>query len=82
MQPTINKIQLSLGRSTDIITFSIEEVILRMINNKSVFTPNNFPLNSIHLCSDPPKLSHYGKVNLGSWFRQKNKRNATYQITC
>ena len=75
MQPKINKIWMSSGCSINIVTFSIEGMILHIVNNKYLFTPNKLFLNVIDPCSDPPELSRYGEVNPGTCFIQVKQKD-------
>ena len=41
MKPFINHIRLSSEQTTNVVTFSFREMILRMVENRSLFTPEN-----------------------------------------
>ena len=45
MKPIVNHVQLSSGRSTNIITFSFTEMVLKMVRNKTLFIPENLLLD-------------------------------------
>ena len=45
MNPRVQNLNLSSGRQTSIVTFSIKDMILRMVTNKSLFNPNNLLLD-------------------------------------
>ena len=70
MKPKVNKIIMSIVRSTNVVTFSIKETILRMVTNKSLFTPKNLLLNPKDPFIDPPESAHYGEINSSSWFKE------------
>ena len=73
MKPSVNKIIMSSGRSTNVVTFSIKEMILRMVTRKSLFTTKNLHLNPKDPFVDPPESACYGEVNYGSWFKEVKK---------
>ena len=74
MKLNVNKNIMSSGRSTNGVTFSIKEMILRMVTNKSLITPTNLLLNPKDAFSDPPESAHYSKVNSGSWFKEAKQK--------
>ena len=63
MKPIINTIKLSSGRNTNVVTFSLKEMILRMVTNKSLFTPKNLLLSPENPCGDPIESKYYSDVN-------------------
>ena len=70
--PTINRskvtpITLSSGRTTSIVTFSMKEIILKTINNTSLFTKDNILLNINDPTTPPLESDYYSEVNSGSW---------------
>ena len=73
---------MSSGCSTNVVTFSIKEMILRMVTNKSLFKPKNLLLNPQDSFADQPESVHYDEVNSGSWFKEAkiNKCHLPNQI--
>ena len=69
MKPRVNNITLSSGRTTNVVTFSIKEMILRMVLNKSLFNPSNILLDPNNPCSPPSDSLYYGEVNSGTWMK-------------
>ena len=45
MKPKLSLTTLSSGRTTNVVTFSFKEMILKMITNKSLFHPDNLLLD-------------------------------------
>ena len=70
MKPIVNHITLSSGRQTNVVTFSLSEMILKMVSNRSLFIPDNLLLNPDDPCGDPLATEYYSDVNSGSWFKQ------------
>ena len=77
MKPLINPINLSSGRTTNIVTFSFREMVLRMVTNRSLFTPKNLFLSSKNPFSDPIESEYYSDVNSGTWFKEVKQRECT-----
>ena len=67
--PRVSSVQLSSGRTTSVVTFSARDLILRVVNNKSLFHKDNILLD----VNDPFKVPNVGdtigEVNSGSWHR-------------
>ena len=59
MKPFINPIYLSSGQTTNVVTFSFRETILRMVTNKCLFTPENLLLSPHNPFSDPSDSEYY-----------------------
>ena len=70
MKPKISPVALSSGRSTNVVTFSFREIILRMVTNKNLFHPSNLLLDINNPFSDPTDDGYYGEVNTGTWFKE------------
>ena len=66
MKSKVNKIINSLGRSTNVVTFSIKEMLLRMVTNTSLFTQKNLLLNPQDPFADPPESVYYGEFDSSS----------------
>ena len=64
MEPKVNKTLISSGRPTNIVTFLINKMILRMVTN--LCTLKNLLLNPQDHFADPPESAHYSEVNSGS----------------
>ena len=73
MNPKISPVALSSGRSTNVVTFSFREIILRMITNKNLFHPSNLLLDINNPFSDPTDDGYYGEVNTGTWVQRSQK---------
>ena len=74
MKPKVNKIILSSGRSTNGVDFSLKEMILRMVTNKSLFTSKILLLNPKDSFADPPESGHYDEVKSSSWFKEAEQK--------
>ena len=77
MKPIIDTVHLSSGRSTNVITFSFKEMILRMVSNRSLFNSKNLLLSPKNPCADPPDSDYYSDVNSGTWFKEAKCREYT-----
>ena len=66
MNPRVQNLDLSSGRRTNIVTFSIKDMILRMVSNKSLFNPSNLLLDPDNPLSPPKDTLYFGDVNTGS----------------
>ena len=66
-QPRVSHIQLSSGRQTSVVTFSMKDIILKLVTNKSLFTKDNILLDINEPRSYPPDSRFYSEVNTGSW---------------
>ena len=69
MKPKVCKTVLSSGRSSNVVSFSMKEMILRMVTNKTLFHPGNLLLDPQNPCGDQPDDLYYGDVNTGTWFK-------------
>jgi len=70
MKPKVDYTVLSSGRSTNVVTFSMKEMILRMVMNKSLFSPQNLLLDPDNPCSLPNDSLYVGEVNSGTWTKE------------
>ena len=77
MKPSVENILLSSGRHTNVVTFSFKEMVLRMVLNKSMFTPQNLLLNPDDPCSLPHVSSYVGEVNTGTWMKNAIEKECT-----
>ena len=59
---------LSSGCTSNDVIFSMKEMILRKVINKSIFHPDNLLLDPTNPCADPHDDEYYGGVNSGTWF--------------
>ena len=73
MKPKLRPTLLSSGRTSNVVIFSMKEMILRMVTNKSIFHPGNLLLDPTNPCADPPDDGYYGDVNSGTWFTNAKK---------
>ena len=66
--PKVTQLTLSSGRVTSIVTFSARDLILKVVNNKSLFKKENILLNVNNPFEVPnPNSTMFGEVNSGSW---------------
>ena len=77
MKPKLKQTRLSSGRTSNVVVFSIKEMILKMITNKSIFQPDNLLLDPSNPCGDILDDGYYGDVNSGSWFTDSKARECT-----
>ena len=77
MKPLINTVHLSSGRTTNVVTFSFREMILRMVTNRSLFTPENLLLSPENPFSDPADSLYYSDVNSGTWYKEAKLRECS-----
>ena len=68
----INTIKLSSGRNTNVVTFSLTEMILRMVTKRSLFTPEYFLLSPDNPCGDPIESEYFSDVNPEHSLRRQN----------
>ena len=68
MKPKLRQTLLSSGRTSNVVIFSMKEMILRMVTNKSIFYPGNLLLDPTNPCADSVDDGYYGDVNSGTWF--------------
>ena len=79
-QPRVSHIHLSSGRQTSIVTFSMKDIILKLVTDKSLFTKDNILLDIKEPRNPPPESQYYySEVNTGSWhtdalFKETGKR--------
>ena len=73
MKPLVNPVTLSSGRSTNVVTFSFKEMILRIVTNKSLFHAENLLIDPKNPCSPPIETEYYGDVNTGTWWKDAIK---------
>ena len=77
MKPKLKQAVLSSGHTSNVVVFSIKEMILRMITNKSLFHPDNLLLDPSNPCGDVKDDGYYGEVNTGTWFTDTKARECT-----
>ena len=77
MKPKLKHSVLSSGRTCNVVVFSLKEMILRMITNKSLFHPDNLLLDPTNPCGDVVDDGYYGEVNTGTWFIDAKSRECT-----
>ena len=77
MKPHVDNILLSSGRNTNVVTFSFKEMVLRMVLNKSLFSPSNLLLNPLDPCSPPIESEYIGEVNTGTWMKNAIRKECT-----
>ena len=80
MKPKLCPTQLSSGRTSNVVIFSMKEMILRMVTNKSIFHPGNLLLDPINPCAEPLDDGYYGDVNSGKWHTNAKKMNVHLRI--
>ena len=80
MKPKISPVILSSGRKTNVVTFSFQEIILRMVTNKNLFHPSNLLLDPSNPFAHPLDDGYYGEVNIGTWFQEARKKFVLNQI--
>ena len=68
MKPKLSLTKLSSGRTTNVVTFSFREMVLKMVANKTLFHPDNLLLDPDNPFADPVDDGYYGDVNSGDWF--------------
>ena len=73
MKPKLCPTQLTSGRTSNVVIFSMKEMILRMVTNKSIFHPGNLLLDPTNPCAEPPDDGYYGDVNSGKWYMNEKK---------
>ena len=66
MKPKLKPTVLSSGRTSNVVVFSIKEMILKMITNKSLFHPDNLLLDPTNPCGDVVDDGYYGNINTGT----------------
>ena len=77
MKPKLKPTVLSSGRTSNVVVFSIKEMILKMVTNKSLFHPDNLLLDPTNPCGDVLDDGYYGDVNTGTWFAEAKSRECT-----
>jgi hypothetical protein len=70
MKPVVQPIALSSGRISSVVTFSLQQAIIRMVSNKSLFCPENLLLNPDNPFQKQVESEFYGDVNSGTWFKE------------
>ena len=66
MKPSVHNLTLSSDCTSNIVTFSLKDMILRMLTNKSLFHPDNLLFDPNNPCALPNDTLFYGDVNSGS----------------
>ena len=77
MKPSVHNLVLSPGRSFNIVTFSMKDMILRMVTNKLLFHAGNILLDPDRPCELPKDTTFYGDVNSGSWRKNTIAKECT-----
>lgn len=67
MKLRVNSIRLSLVHTANLVTFSVKEMILRMVTNNNLFCRFNVLLYPESSCSCPHDSMYYGEVNSSTW---------------
>ena len=70
MKPEMDYIVLSSDQSINIVTFSVKEIILRMIMNKSLFSPTNLLLDPDKPCSLSTDSLYINEINSSTWLKE------------
>ena len=60
-----------------LLYFSVKEMILKMVLNKSLFNPSNLLLDPDNPCVSPPESLYVGEVNSGSWMKEAIAKECT-----
>ena len=79
MKSIVNRMLLSSGRHTNIFTFSLREMILHMVGNRSLFTLDNLLLNPKDPFADLIEFEYYSDVNSGTWFKEAKSTECSFQ---
>ena len=77
-KPIVTPVRLSSNRCTSVITFPLQDIILRTVTDKSLFQPSNLLLDPDNPCkrvSNPSEI--ICDVNDGSWFVDSQKNELT-----
>ena len=69
MKPWIERIRLKSGRFTSVVTFSFEEMVLRMLTNTNLFKKQNLVLDPENIFAPPKENDYYEDINDGSWWK-------------
>ena len=77
MKPKVCKTVLSSGRTSNVVSFSMREMILKMVTNKTLFHPGNLLLDPKNPCADIADDGCYGDVNTGTWYQTAKKHECT-----
>ena len=77
MKPIVSPVNLTSGRSTTVVNFSLKDAIIRMVSNKSIFCPKNLLLDPLNPCGPPPISDHYNEVNSGTWHDDARKHECS-----
>ena len=77
MKPSVHNLVLSSVRSTNIVTFSMKDMVLWMVNNKLLFHPGNLLLDPDNPCALPKDTPFYGDVNSDSWHKNAIAKECT-----
>ena len=77
MKPRIEMTNLPSGQNSNVVTFSMKEMILRMVMNKSLFNADNILLDPHNSLLDPLDSIYYGEVNTGTWFKETKHKECT-----
>ena len=71
------KTVLSFGPTSNVVSISMREMILKMVTNKTLFHPGNLLLDPKNPCTDIPDDGCYGDVNTGTWYQTAKKHECT-----
>ena len=72
--PSCKSISLSSGRKVNMTTFSLKNIILQMISDKSFFKSENLIIDPAHPTTVPSNKCDYSEPNTGTWY--KNAANS------
>lgn len=75
--PKVTPVRLSSGRTTSVVTFSAKDLILKVINDKSLFRAENILLNVNDPCSLPQLSNTISEANTGSWHKEAVEKECT-----
>ena len=77
MKPKLRQTLLSSGRTSNVVIFSMKEMILQIVTNKSIFHPGNLLLDPTNPCADPQDDGYYGTVNSGTWLTDAKSKECS-----
>ena len=52
MKPQVKQVVITSGRTSNVVIFSMKEMILRMVTNKAIFQPDNLLSDPTNPCGD------------------------------
>ena len=68
VKPKLRPTLISSGCTSNDVIFSMKEMVLCMVTNKTIFHPGILLLDPTNPCDDPQDDGYYGDVNSGTWF--------------